>query len=239
MDCPHLTQVCTTRRWRASRVATSGRGTGRSSSARRAPAAPSGRCSPAPSAPTSTARSAGPPSSTPSASWRSCGRPSCDITLWRLAAGSRIFVRSSMPCTPYFWWSSFRKRLVAGVGDARLPLLGSAGAGADEKVPWLTYLSHRALWACIISHFCQNNCFFILLSWLPTYFHDNFPEVVYKRDETKIMICVSGVILIYLFPPGPLLCFQRCPLGLQRPRHFLSQLPRQEAPRTRQLSWHR
>ena len=24
-------------------------------------------------------------------------------------------------------------------------------------------------------HFCQNNCFFILLSWLPTYFHDNFP----------------------------------------------------------------
>ena len=30
--------------------------------------------------------------------------------------------------------------------------------------------------ACIVCHFCQNNCFFILLSWLPTYFHDNFPE---------------------------------------------------------------
>ena len=30
--------------------------------------------------------------------------------------------------------------------------------------------------ACIFCHFCQNNCFFILLSWLPTYFHDNFPE---------------------------------------------------------------
>lgn len=29
--------------------------------------------------------------------------------------------------------------------------------------------------ACIVCHFCQNNCFFILLSWLPTYFHDNFP----------------------------------------------------------------
>jgi len=30
--------------------------------------------------------------------------------------------------------------------------------------------------ACIVCHFCQNNCFFILLSWLPTYFHDNFPS---------------------------------------------------------------
>ncbi len=30
--------------------------------------------------------------------------------------------------------------------------------------------------ACIFCHFCQNNCYFILLSWLPTYFHDNFPD---------------------------------------------------------------
>jgi ACS family sodium-dependent inorganic phosphate cotransporter-like MFS transporter 9 len=30
--------------------------------------------------------------------------------------------------------------------------------------------------ACTTAHFCQNNCFFILLSWLPTYFHDNFPD---------------------------------------------------------------
>ena len=35
------------------------------------------------------------------------------------------------------------------------------------------YLIYRA---CAICHFCQNNCFFILLSWLPTYFHDNFPQ---------------------------------------------------------------
>ena len=45
-----------------------------------------------------------------------------------------------------------------------------------NHVPWLTYLTSPALWACIFCHFCQNNCFFILLSWLPTYFHDNFPE---------------------------------------------------------------
>ena len=30
--------------------------------------------------------------------------------------------------------------------------------------------------ACAICHFCQNNCFFILLSWLPTYFHDTYPD---------------------------------------------------------------
>jgi len=49
-------------------------------------------------------------------------------------------------------------------------------SGENNHVPWLTYLTSPALWACIFCHFCQNNCFFILLSWLPTYFHDNFPE---------------------------------------------------------------
>ncbi len=29
--------------------------------------------------------------------------------------------------------------------------------------------------AAVTAHFCHNNCFFMLLSWLPTYFHDNFP----------------------------------------------------------------
>ena len=37
-------------------------------------------------------------------------------------------------------------------------------------------LLSRLFRACVVCHFCQNNCFFILLSWLPTYFHDNFPE---------------------------------------------------------------
>ena len=38
------------------------------------------------------------------------------------------------------------------------------------------YKSYSSSRACAACHFCQNNCFFILLSWLPTYFHDNFPS---------------------------------------------------------------
>lgn len=28
----------------------------------------------------------------------------------------------------------------------------------------------------LVGHFCENNAFYILLSWLPTYFHENFPD---------------------------------------------------------------
>ena len=28
----------------------------------------------------------------------------------------------------------------------------------------------------MVGHFCENNAFYILLSWLPTYFHENFPD---------------------------------------------------------------
>ncbi|EFN76204.1 solute carrier family 17 member 9 [Harpegnathos saltator] len=44
-------------------------------------------------------------------------------------------------------------------------------------LPWSTLLSKLPFWSCVIGHACQNNCFFVLLSWMPTYFHDTFPEV--------------------------------------------------------------
>uniref|UniRef100_A0A6M2DGB8 Putative permease of the major facilitator superfamily protein n=1 Tax=Xenopsylla cheopis TaxID=163159 RepID=A0A6M2DGB8_XENCH len=43
-------------------------------------------------------------------------------------------------------------------------------------VPWLTLMSKFSFWACVVGHACQTNCFFVLLSWMPTYFHDTFPE---------------------------------------------------------------
>lgn len=46
----------------------------------------------------------------------------------------------------------------------------------SEEVPWLKLLTRSSVWACILTHACQNNCFFVLLSWMPTYFHDNFPH---------------------------------------------------------------
>ncbi|XP_074653726.1 voltage-gated purine nucleotide uniporter SLC17A9-like [Tubulanus polymorphus] len=43
-------------------------------------------------------------------------------------------------------------------------------------LPWCKLLSSPAFWSIVIGHMCETNCFFILLSWLPTYFHDTFPE---------------------------------------------------------------
>ncbi|XP_032668384.1 solute carrier family 17 member 9 isoform X1 [Odontomachus brunneus] len=45
------------------------------------------------------------------------------------------------------------------------------------NLPWFKLLSTPPFWSCVIGHACQNNCFFVLLSWMPTYFHDTFPEV--------------------------------------------------------------
>ncbi|PBC27683.1 voltage-gated purine nucleotide uniporter SLC17A9 isoform X2 [Apis cerana] len=44
-------------------------------------------------------------------------------------------------------------------------------------LPWLKLLKKPPFWSCVIGHACQNNCFFVLLSWMPMYFHDTFPEV--------------------------------------------------------------
>ncbi|XP_031834300.1 major facilitator superfamily transporter 18 isoform X3 [Nomia melanderi] len=47
----------------------------------------------------------------------------------------------------------------------------------NYALPWLKLLRKPPFWSCVIGHACQNNCFFVLLSWMPTYFHDTFPEV--------------------------------------------------------------
>lgn len=46
----------------------------------------------------------------------------------------------------------------------------------NHNVPWKLLFRKPEFWSCIFAHACQNNCFFTLLSWLPTYFHDTFPE---------------------------------------------------------------
>ncbi|XP_070171162.1 voltage-gated purine nucleotide uniporter SLC17A9 isoform X4 [Polyergus mexicanus] len=50
-------------------------------------------------------------------------------------------------------------------------------SNTSYTLPWLKLLSKSPFWSCVIGHACQNNCFFVLLSWMPTYFHDIFPEV--------------------------------------------------------------
>ncbi|XP_077991629.1 voltage-gated purine nucleotide uniporter SLC17A9-like [Glandiceps talaboti] len=44
------------------------------------------------------------------------------------------------------------------------------------SVPWNVLLRHPAFWAMIAGHFCINYTFFLLFSWLPTYFTEKYPE---------------------------------------------------------------
>ncbi|XP_014232854.1 solute carrier family 17 member 9 [Trichogramma pretiosum] len=48
---------------------------------------------------------------------------------------------------------------------------------SSNRLPIRELITKPPFWACLIGHACQNNCFFVLLSWMPTYFHDTFPEV--------------------------------------------------------------
>merc|ERR1712142_17071 len=66
----------------------------------------------------------------------------------------------------------------------------------EATMPWLTYLKSPALWACAVCHFCQNNCFYILLSWLPTYFHDNFPaEKAWVFNLVPCVLMIPGLVV--------------------------------------------
>lgn len=55
------------------------------------------------------------------------------------------------------------------ISSATAPVSSSVG------VPWLELLSKPAFWSLICAHVCQNNAYYILLTWLPTYFQENFP----------------------------------------------------------------
>ncbi len=41
----------------------------------------------------------------------------------------------------------------------------------NDSIPWVQLLSRREVWAIIINHFCSNWGFYVILTWLPTYFN--------------------------------------------------------------------
>jgi ACS family sodium-dependent inorganic phosphate cotransporter len=41
----------------------------------------------------------------------------------------------------------------------------------NERIPWGVLLTKAPVWAIIINHFCSNWGFYVILTWLPTYFH--------------------------------------------------------------------
>lgn len=72
----------------------------------------------------------------------------------------------------YYTISSERLRVINISASNLLQKNESSGS----VVPWLKLLSSHNLWACLIAQACEMNCFFVLLSWLPTFFNESFPH---------------------------------------------------------------
>jgi ACS family sodium-dependent inorganic phosphate cotransporter-like MFS transporter 9 len=84
------------------------------------------------------------------------------------------------------------------------------------KVPWGTLFIKPAFWfvfkqshfapssdallcrAVVVGHFCNNNAYFILLSWLPTYFQENFPG----EKVSLCTLCWPFLFIVSAVPPG-------------------------------------
>ena len=54
--------------------------------------------------------------------------------------------------------------------EVELIRAGRAGGKGTAKVPWRELFSKAPVWALIVNHFCFNWGFYVLLSWLPSYF---------------------------------------------------------------------
>eukprot|EP00270_Netrium_digitus_P008353 TRINITY_DN2494_c0_g1_i1.p1 TRINITY_DN2494_c0_g1~~TRINITY_DN2494_c0_g1_i1.p1 ORF type:complete len:673 (+),score=143.62 TRINITY_DN2494_c0_g1_i1:86-2020(+) len=62
-----------------------------------------------------------------------------------------------------------------GEGSSGAAMMHGHGGGGGDRIdciPWRLLLSKAPVWAIIISHFCHNWGTFILLTWMPTYYHD-------------------------------------------------------------------
>ena len=73
----------------------------------------------------------------------------------------------------YYVVRAYKKRIhsLSNKNDTEVTSTNNIQSG----VPWFDILSKPAFWALICAHVCQNNAYYILLTWLPTYFQENFP----------------------------------------------------------------
>jgi MFS transporter, ACS family, solute carrier family 17 (sodium-dependent inorganic phosphate cotransporter), member 9 len=73
----------------------------------------------------------------------------------------------------YYTMSSNHNRVI-NISQPNRLVSSKLGVPSGD-VPWLRLFGRSSFWACVLAHACEMNCFFVLLSWLPTYFHENFP----------------------------------------------------------------
>ncbi|KAK2194165.1 hypothetical protein NP493_2g17004 [Ridgeia piscesae] len=64
-----------------------------------------------------------------------------------------------------------RKAMVLSLKENMTMTLGAPSG----PVPWLALIKQPAFWSILLGQMAHTNSFFILLSWLPTYFHETYP----------------------------------------------------------------
>ena len=62
-------------------------------------------------------------------------------------------------------------------------MLIKEGQHVQGSVPWKEIMTKPSFWSLIVAHVCQNNAYYILLTWLPTYFQENYPGSKVKRNR--------------------------------------------------------
>ena len=75
-------------------------------------------------------------------------------------------------------WSFFLRLNVHAVTEKDDMTLSKANKpfAKRESTPWLLLFSKLETWALLVVYFCNNLCFYNLLSWLPVYFRETFPH---------------------------------------------------------------
>lgn len=79
-------------------------------------------------------------------------------------------------CTWWFLRAHDRPEDDARMSAEERALMAAHATEADVPrgpvdVPWRFLLTHKAVWALITNHFCSNWVLYMLLAWLPSYFH--------------------------------------------------------------------
>uniref|UniRef100_A0A4W3IMT8 Voltage-gated purine nucleotide uniporter SLC17A9 n=1 Tax=Callorhinchus milii TaxID=7868 RepID=A0A4W3IMT8_CALMI len=77
-----------------------------------------------------------------------------------------------------------------------------------NEVPWIKLFKKPSVWAVIVAHVCMASTFFCILSWIPTFFHDSYPD-----SKGWIFNVVPWVVSIPLSLMGGLLSDHLINLG--------------------------
>jgi len=77
----------------------------------------------------------------------------------------------------FFWFWQVHARpsvhpRISGEERALLAPLEADVGTTPAPVPWKLLLSHSAVWAIVVNHFCANWTLYLMLTWLPSYFRD-------------------------------------------------------------------